>query len=199
MMDMNNNEPEKFKNIYRIPSARLKNWDYSSDGWYFVTICVRNHECAFGNIENGGMILNDIGKMVEQFWKEIPQHFKNVELDAFIVMPNHVHGIVVIDKFGIENNTYKNSPRRDVACYVSTNKNIYSRISPKIGTLSTIIRSFKSACTNNIRKISSDFQWQSRFHDHIIGNDKELKNIRNYIHFNAEKWQDDKENPQNLL
>ena len=83
--------------IHHRRSIRLKGYDYSQNGAYFVTICVQNRECLFGKIKNGEMILNDAGKMTEKYWKEIPGHFPNVILDAFVIMPNHTHGILIID------------------------------------------------------------------------------------------------------
>ena len=88
----------KFQNKYRIPSARLQTWDYANNGAYFITICTQNREHFFGNIKNGNMQLSEIGKLAQQFWYEIPNHFPMVELGNFVVMPNHVHGILIIDK-----------------------------------------------------------------------------------------------------
>lgn len=90
--------PGKFQNIYRIPSARLRNWDYGSNAIYFVTICTQNREHYFGEITDGQMNLSDTGKMANRFWFEIPEHFPFVQLGEFVVMPNHVHGIIIIDK-----------------------------------------------------------------------------------------------------
>jgi len=87
-----------FANKYRIESARLKNWDYSSNGLYYITICVKNRECVFGNKANGKMILSDIGKTAENCWCEIPRHFPFVKLDEYVIMPNHIHGIIIIEK-----------------------------------------------------------------------------------------------------
>ncbi len=86
-----------FKNKYRIDSTRLKDYDYSQDGSYFVTICTKERELFFGEVQNNKMILNDLGVIAEKYWLEIPQHFENTELDEFIIMPNHIHGIIVID------------------------------------------------------------------------------------------------------
>ena len=94
-------EMEKFRNKYRIPSSRWKNWDYGSNAAYFVTICTQHHVCCFGDIVIAPrkiMRLSETGQIAEQYWYEIPIHFPFVELDAFVVMPNHVHGIVVINK-----------------------------------------------------------------------------------------------------
>jgi putative transposase len=89
---------DKFQNKYRISSARLKNWDYGSNAIYFVTICTQNREHYFGNIADGKMELSETGKIAQRFWVEIPIHFPFVKLGEFVVMPNHVHGIIIIDK-----------------------------------------------------------------------------------------------------
>jgi len=87
---------DKFKNKYRIPSARLKNWDYRNDGAYFITICTKDRTPFFGNVVDGKMQLSEIGKLAHQYWKEIPEHCPFVKLDAFVIMPNHMHGILMI-------------------------------------------------------------------------------------------------------
>jgi putative transposase len=89
---------EKFKNKYRISSARLQTWDYGSNGSYFVTICTYKRICYFGRIESGIMQLSDLGNIAQKCWQEIPNHFPFVELSEFVVMPNHVHGIITIMK-----------------------------------------------------------------------------------------------------
>jgi REP element-mobilizing transposase RayT len=100
-----NNMTEKFQKKYRIPSSRLKNWDYGNNGAYFITICSRNKEHFFGEImsvdDENEMQLNEIGKLADKFWAEIPKHFPFVELGNYIVMPNHVHGILIIDKTNV--------------------------------------------------------------------------------------------------
>jgi REP element-mobilizing transposase RayT len=89
---------KKFKGKYRIPSARLQTWDYGNNGAYFLTLCTHNRETYFGNIEDGNMLLSEMGQIAQKHWNEIPEHFPFVILDEFIVMPNHVHGIIIIDK-----------------------------------------------------------------------------------------------------
>jgi putative transposase len=186
---------------------RLRNYDYASDGWYFVTICTHDREFYFGKIENQIMYPSDIGMQAELMWNEIPQHFPMAELGEFVVMPNHIHGII-----GIDNNKKCNDVdfRRDVACNVPTitsipelpsdnintipAKNEYmASISPKPGTLSAMIRSYKSAVTKwcNDNHISN-FAWQSRFHDHVIRNQEEFDRIENYILNNVANWNSDK-------
>ncbi len=94
----------KFKNKYRIPSNRLKNYDYSNNAAYFITICTQNREHFFGKIKNGEMHLNELGENATRFWLDIPKHFPFIELGNFVVMPNHTHGILIIDKTPINTN-----------------------------------------------------------------------------------------------
>jgi len=140
---------------------RLKEYDYTSVGAYFVTICAKDKQLFFEN--------ESIGTIVQKCWEEIPQHFPNVELDQFVVMPNHLHGIIII------------THRRDAACRVPTAmKNIFGPLQP--GSLSTIIGSFKSASTRLIRRDTTcrvpTFAWQNRFYEHVIRNEKEMDRIR---------------------
>ncbi len=185
---------DKFQNKYRIPSARLKDWDYRWYAMYFVSICTKNRKHYFGEITDGEIILSETGKLCEKYLNEIPEHFPFVLLDSSVVMPNHVHAIIVID------NPEQTLHCRDVACNVSTDndektKNIaMASISPKSGSLSTIIRSFKSAVTKNAHLINADFEWQSRFHDHIIRNNESYQRIKNYIETNPKNWDSDKMN-----
>ncbi len=167
----------KFQNKYRIESARLPNWDYGWNAAYFVTICTKNRICWFGDAVDGEMVLNDLGKIADDCWLEIPEHFPFVKLGEHIVMPNHVHGIVVIDK------------------PVETPDSGVSTIKWKPGTLGVIINQYKRAVTIGCRKIHADFAWQSRFHDHIIRNDESFHRISNYIKNNPSNWSDDQFRP----
>lgn len=88
---------DKFQNKYRIPSARLQTWNYGNNGIYFITICTKNREYYFGEIENGQMQLSEMGMLAEKYWYEISEHFSHVQLDEFVVMPNHLHGIIIFD------------------------------------------------------------------------------------------------------
>lgn len=171
---------EKFKNKYRIPSARLQSWDYGANGIYFVTICTNNREHFFGNIYGGKMVLNEIGMIANQYWLDIPKHFSNVILDVYVIMPNHVHGIVIIDNKGNNENT---------------NALIDKKWKP--GTLGVIINQYKRAVTINARKMNAGFAWQSRFHDYIVRNDDSFQKIRNYIQENPFLWKDDRYNVAN--
>jgi REP element-mobilizing transposase RayT len=165
----------KFRNTYRIDSPRLKAWDYSRAGGYFVTICVKDRDCCLGGINNNEVSLSPFGGIVSRCWEEIPSHFSSVSLDEFVVMPNHVHGIIVING-------------RDGACPVSTKKQ---------PSLSVIVGAFKSAVTRKIHSEmpASAFIWQERFFDHVIRNDVDLDRVREYIHNNPLQWALDEENP----
>lgn len=287
-----------YKNKYRIPSARLKNWDYRNNGEYFITICTGNKKHYFGKVVNGKMQLSDIGKLAYQFWAEIPQHFPFIKLGEFIIMPNHTHGILIMNNDNDIELTKDTNSTNKSDNYRAINRAIYSandfdydrannanidpningtidpdielaidraielnieldiypqndsdaelippiippiippmpiippiirvqtlhcnvssespptsessptseppptsepstpnpqmkKISPKPGSISTIIRSYKSATTKHARKINADFGWQTRFYDHIIRNEKAYTNISNYIINNPQKW-----------
>lgn len=135
------------------------------------------------------MTLNDIGQIAYKFWAEIPQHFAHVSLGAHIIMPNHMHGILILDDNNIIN---ANSTQPSMVC--DDKDQFMSAISPKAGSVSTIIRSYKSACTKhiNLSQPKLNFKWQERFHDHIIRNDGDFQRIKNYIINNPKNWQSDK-------
>lgn len=158
----------KFKETFRIESARLKEWDYSNPWWYYITMNTKNHTPYFGEIKNGKMVLNELGKIAENIWNEIPKHFSNAELDYYVIMPTHVHGIIII------NQTVETRHASSLQ-----HKNI---------TLSDIIGSFKSAVTKAAKeKENKDFYWQQRFYDRLIRNEKELYKIRLYMEGNPLK------------
>ena len=154
-----------FRKTYRIASARLKEWDYSSPGHYSVTICTQDKQCFFGDIveieeEPGAAIqFSPAGQTIEKFWKMIPRWYPNVSLDDWQIMPNHFHGILFIaeQKEGV--------------------------------TLGLIINQFKAECTKDIRNMGlKDFAWQPRFHDHIVRNAKDLERVQRYIRENPAAW-----------
>ena len=184
----------KFKNKYRVDTVRAKWWDYTNNGSYFVTICTKDRQHFFGNIVEtpklgvtAKMELNEIGELAQKFWMEIPQHFPFVVLDEFVVMPNHVHGIICISKTVPQN---RNAPKLGASTDAKKNW------SP--GSLGVIINQYKRICTIHARKINPQFAWQTRFYDVIIKNEKSLNNIRRYIKMNPAKWQRDR-NKQNGL
>lgn len=166
-------------------NIRLNNYDYSTEGAYFITICTEKHKSVFGKIVNEKMILNDLGNRIFQFWSQLPDHNSNIILDEFIIMPNHIHGIIVILR-KINEGVLSNAP---------TN-NPFSKISPLKGSLSIIIRNFKAAFTLWCRKNHfQNFKWQRNYFDRVIRDEKELNAVREYIFYNPNKWQWDKLNP----
>jgi putative transposase len=169
-------------------SIRWKEHDYGSDGAYFVTICTSLRRSYFGDIANKQVNLSDMGRIADRCWQEIPKHFENVELDEYKVMPNHVHGIVMI--------TNAVGTRHAVSQHPTQTKREFGPLPAK--SLHTIIGSYKSAVSKLIHAKGFAFGWQSRFHDHIIRNQKELNNIRQYIDNNPAKWEFDRENPDRL-
>ncbi|MFA5056201.1 MAG: transposase [Dehalococcoidia bacterium] len=175
--------PDLFKSKYRVESSRLQEWDYSQNGYYFVTICIKNREYLFGQIKNDEMILSKIGRVAEQCWYEIPNHFTFVELDEFAIMPNHIHGIIVITK---------NTETQHIASLQRQGPN---KFGPQSENLASIMRGFKSSIKKWATVNGIDFEWQPRFYDRIIRNEEELWNVRNYIQHNHLKWNEDEENP----
>lgn len=186
--------------IKQRKSNRLKNFDYSSSGWYFVTICTQNRECLFGNIIDNHMVLNKYGKIINKYFLEIPKHYNNVELDEFIIMPNHIHGIIVIRN---SNQSVGNDLR-----VVPINNNQVGHGGPTLQNirqqqlLFRIIKCFKTITTkiyidgvkNNQFPPFNKRIWQKSYYDHIIRNEYSLFRIRKYIKDNPKNWEDDRNN-----
>lgn len=178
--------PEKFKNRYRIPSNRLRGWNYARNGHYFITIVTYGREHRFGEIVDGQMVLNEIGKIVyDEFFKsfEIREELFPGE---FVLMPNHLHAIVILDKNGCELD-------------VKTPTQLYRE--PQ--SISSFVAGFKSAAINKIddwmdenNRSMKKFNktnplWQANYHDHIIRNEQEYIRISEYIVHNPENWEED--------
>jgi REP element-mobilizing transposase RayT len=175
-----------FRNKYRIPSARATWHDYNG-GAYFVTICTRDMVHYFGEIVSGEMNMTEIGEYVQQCIKNIPQHNTYANVPAFVVMPNHVHLIVIIDDENAD------SICRDVPWRVSTyGKNeTMQTIANQQGRLSTMIGGFKQSVTRYANANSISFAWQTRFHDRIIRDHDEMNRIAEYIENNVARWESD--------
>lgn len=173
----------KYKNKYRIPSARLQSWNYASKAAYFITVCTHDRIHYFGEVRNKEMQLNDIGKLTQQEWLKTIElrPDMNLELGQFVVMPNHFHGIVII---GDNEHNYN-------IALSNTQKESVNSFGPQSKNLSSIIRGFKSAVTKNARVLNSEFRWQERFHDVIIRDEKAFNNIQNYIYNNPNNWRED--------
>ena len=154
---------------------------------YFITICLSGKTELFGNVINSKMYLSEIGQIASQMWQEIPVHFPFIGLDAFVVMPNHIHGIIVINRSVktpiVEALHATPLPPHDTARPVD---NPMSSISPKSGSLSAVVRSFKSAVTKQAHKFDTNFSWQRGYYDTIICTIGQLSRIRKYILDNAQ-------------
>jgi len=168
-------------------SIRLREYDYSNAGLYFITILIKNRQPYFGEVINGKIDLNEIGVICGEFWLKIPELYKKVVLDGFIIMPNHLHGII-----GLSNDRVCKGVRKNAPC-----EEYYSSISPEKLSLSVVIRAFKASLTGWCRKNGYDyFQWHRNYYDHIIRSEKQLNAIRDYIRSNPANWKDDPDNLQ---
>jgi len=193
----------KFQNKYRSESARAQWWDYGWNGAYFITICTKNREHFFGEIQHGKMELSPLGVIADILWHEIPNHASFVELGDFVVMPNHIHGILILDnpdrgnEIGTVVRTIVRTGRalsqqtpEQTPIATTIGQNRFQNIGKN--TVSSIIGSYKSAVTKHANRLGFENGWQSRFHDHIIRNDAEYQRISDYINNNPAKWSDDK-------
>ncbi len=192
---------DKFQGKYRIASTRLRNWDYGWNGRYFITICTAGRHPYFGVIENKNMALSEIGLLVRSEWEKSFVLRPGLYCDNYVIMPNHIHAILRID------NDYSNqfdictaethrcaslqgASLQGASLQRDKSKFGVARRSPK--SISSFVACFKSMVTMNARKINSGFGWQTRFHDHIIRNDREYQRIANYIENNPANWGLDK-------
>ena len=195
-----------FQDKYPINSSRWQGYDYSSNGLYFITICTRQRRSYFGKVKNGIMGLSPIGVIVCKEWFKTEKIRKNVRLGEFIIMPNHLHVIIEIignnagetknigtDVETLRRNVFTNAGEKDVNWQMS-------QISPKPGSLSAIVRSFKSACAREIHLSGYKyFSWQPRFYDHVLKiNADSLDKISYYIKYNPRMWDKDRNNPVNI-
>ncbi|HEV8720734.1 MAG TPA: transposase [Candidatus Binatia bacterium] len=169
-------------------SIRLRAYDYSQAGAYFVTTCTHERACLFGDVVDCEMRVNDAGRMVEQCWSAIPNHFPHVDLDAFVVMPNHVHGIIVITDRAVGAKNF--SPLPD------SNTSTHRPIRSPSKTIGSIIRGFKIGVTKWFRENTvTHIVWQRNYYEHIIRNEESLNRIRQYVLDNPVRWAFDRENP----
>jgi putative transposase len=167
------------KNLFPVRKPlRLKGWDYSSPGAYFVTICTYKKQCILGAVDNGAMQPNYSGELVRECWEALPNHYPFLNNQIFIVMPNHVHGIIML---------------------AGENRRSGSKPDPtKSNSLSEVIRGFKShssRAVNEARHSQGTTVWQRSFYEQIIRTEKEYREIGEYIVYNAAKWDNDSENP----
>jgi len=178
-------------------NIRLRGYDYSSEGLYFITICTKDRKHYFGKIDNQKSEYSPIGAIAYTYWNEIPKHFNNVKLGEFIIMPNHIHGIIEIGtRHGVSPQSQPESPAgtghglSDGMPDGISNQNQFGKTIP--GSISAIIGQYKSSVTRWCNKNDFNFAWQSRFHDHIIRNEPDYNRIEQYIINNVANWKDDK-------
>jgi REP element-mobilizing transposase RayT len=161
--------------------TRLKSYDYSRAGAYFVTVCTYNRECILGNITNGEMRLSKYGKIVKVVWHELPSHYQHVCLDEFVIMPNHIHGIIILQDAVGEGLKPSPTIRRHA--------------------LTEIIRGLKTFSARDInssRNTPKKHVWQRSYHEHVIRSETDLQSIREYIANNPLQWDIDSENPEKI-
>ncbi len=190
--------------LHHRRTIRLRDYDYRQNGAYFVTICSWNKECLFGEIIDGKMHLNENGMIVEKEWLQTPIVRSYAELDEFVIMPNHFHGIIVL----IDNVVATRWVAQKRTARPFAQKRAIHRIAPTewivgapSGSIGAIIGQFKSIVTKYINQIHNTPRvpvWQRSFHDRIIRNENELNEIREYILNNPLKWELDNENPKNI-
>jgi len=183
-------DPQK----HRRRSIRLPNYDYSQPGAYYVTIVTWHRECLFGEVVDGEMKLTKFGLVAKQQWEKLPERFPNIELGAFVIMPNHTHGIIVISRGTAENlNDHDGESTRRAPTREQFQK-------PVNGSIPTIVRSYKSSVSYriNLMRGTQDIPvWQRNYYEHIIRNERDLQNKTDYIEANPMLWNEDNENPLN--
>jgi putative transposase len=194
---------ERFQHKYRIPSARLQTWDYKWAGAYFVTTCTKDRACYFGDITDGIVSLSPAGLLADVFWHEIKHHTTNIELGAFVVMPNHIHGILILHdkKSSCSDVSVETGHALSLQPDTTDTLGDSDAIVPNIGTsrqrnpgknsISSIVGAYKSAVKKHANRLDIPLVWQPRFHDHIIRDANAYERITAYIITNPAQWADD--------
>lgn len=184
--------------IHHRRSIRLPEYDYSQPGSYFVTICTYEKECLLGSVAEGVVTLSDMGCIVEKCWLDLPKHFLNVEIDAHVVMPNHLHGIINI--LGSEcrgqafaNQIYNKASIVHANASPQSDGNLRRRGTLE-NSLASIVQNFKAITSRRVNKILPCTLWQRGYYEHVIRNDKALEEIRAYIASNPWNWHTDEYN-----
>ena len=177
-------------------SIRLPDYDYSQAGAYFVTIVAWHRECLFGDVVNKEIVLSKFGLIAKQQWEKLPERFPNIELGAYMIMPNHMHGIIeILAGRGTAGNL--NDLDGELFCRALTREQFQR---PVKGSIPTIVRSYKSSVSyriNLMRNTDGVSVWQRNYYEHIIRSEQDLQNKTDYIEANPMLWDDDDENPEN--
>jgi REP element-mobilizing transposase RayT len=170
----------------------MRTHDYATAGVYFVTICTHGKRCILGRIIDDRAVLSRIGVIAHECWRAISEHSTGVDLDAYVVMPNHIHGLIVLPR----------APRARHAVPLQDNSVLAparSFGSPQSRELPTVVRSFKSACTRRVNQMqgtAGEPLWQRGYHEHVVRGSDDLEQLRRYIAENPLNWALDRENPQ---
>ena len=194
-------------------SGHLPDYDYSLPGAYFVTTCTHNREQMFGMVDNGRMILNRLGEVVQRCWHDLPYYYPSVQLDAFVVMPNHVHGIIILtdveSRASVGAGLHGARPTNGLSPMGPDTRTNATRTrpAPTVGdagrvSLREVVRALKSFSAiriNGIRNSRGVPVWQRGYHDHVIRTDADLKDIRLYIQNNPLRWSLDPDNPDSMV
>jgi len=187
-------------------SIRLPDFDYSGPGVYFVTLVAQGRGCLFGEIKDGVMVLSAIGGIAKEHWRAIPDHFKMVELGAHVVMPNHMHGIIIIRDTNVGATTTNmvgatHRPALQRVARMGDMERASHWDAPTKGSLGAIIGAYKMSVTRRVRRELDDPApvWQRNYFEHVIRNDEEHSRIHEYIESNIENWAQDDENPMRLV
>ncbi len=182
--------------IHLRRSIRLRDYDYSQPGMYLVTIVTHQRECLFGEVVEGEMNINNYGRIVDECWHTILEHFSIVELGAYVVMPNHIHGIIIIADVHPRADAFASARRGTPWRAPTDNLEKFGR--PVPGSLANIIRQYKSSVTRKIVQQLGGAPniWQRNYFEHIIRDPDDLNRITRYIESNPTAWEADEENPR---
>jgi len=177
---------ESCKNQPSRRSVRLPGFDYSKIGMYFVTVCASERRCIFGEVRDDETVLSSIGQIVSACWIEIPHHFPNVKIEAYVVMPNHIHGILTI------HSNWKGAGSQEK---LAAPMESFGKPTPR--SIPTIVRSFKAAASRHSREsgyVKGESIWQRGYYEHVLRNTREYVEVTNYILQNPARWADDEDN-----
>jgi len=194
LMNPKSNQP-------RRRATRLRGYDYGQTGGYFVTICVQDQKCLLGKIIDGRLQLNEIEKIVVECWNRIPQHFFSAELDICVVMPNHIHGIIILNVVGARlprPPTHSQPNRRDEAPSSPLPNRRGEVASPTLGQVVAYFKYQSTKSINQYRDMPGTRVWQRNYYDHVIRDDIDLQRIRQYITDNPMQWKLDQLHPNNF-
>jgi putative transposase len=175
----------------------MQGYDYTQAGAYFITICIRNRKCLLGNVVNGMVHLNETGRLVESLWLQTATVRPDIELDAYVVMPNHFHAIFFIqDSPGVPGATHRVAPTKNHSALAGKT---HRPTGPKPSSVGAVMAQFKSLVTKRINDSPQNrggSVWQRNYYEHVIRDEESLNRIREYIATNAQRWHLDRENYQ---